>query len=433
MMRRLSETILRPRILLGWLLLFAPPLVRSAPASVENLLPNPTFRDENDDGKADGWEAKTFIFEKDPDDPKRKRLTLKIKQESDRQIVGEVSTVFPGPEGFYRVVLRYLDENDGISLGKFLVNGKVIHVWDFDNIFFSYFRSEEIENAHLKPGDRLTVWVANDGTEYGRLDSVKVFPSPRPPTAEEIAAMKPPVVADPTFGKLIPLVERRDLSAEEIRPEGDVTLSRFLLLLPARAGERIHLDLTPNNSRASSIEKPTAVFLGAAATGLEAGEPIGAEISVAFDPETRTGSAEFLAPATGLYRIQGRACTPSAKGPHVFLCAPLGRELPPLMGTGDFCFFVPKGTPSFALTASALGGRVAEVTLLTPQGTISRRTSLEAKEELAVRVPEGQDDGIWTLAVRGISPVLALRGTPPFVATHPRHLLVPVDALRAPP
>jgi hypothetical protein len=412
------------------LLVLAPLAARAAPAAADgNLLPNPTFRDEDGDGKVDGWEVKTFIFEKDPADPKRNRLTLKIKQDSDRQVIGEVSTVFQGPEGYYQVAIRYLDENDGISMGKFLVNGKVVHVWDFDNIFFSYYRTELVENVRLKPGDRLAVWAANDGTEYCRLDSVRVLPSPRPPSAKEFEEMKPPAVADAAFGKLVPLAARRELAAEEARPEGHVTVSRGLLLVPARAGERVRLELQPNSARAVGVEKVALAFLGPAATGLEAGEPSPAEVAAAFDAEAKVGVASFVAPAEGLYRLESRQSTPSAKGPHAFACAPQARGAPMLMGAGDFSFFVPRGTKAFAVGASALGGRVAEVTLLFPDGTVCKRTSLEAKEELAVRVPEGRDDAAWTLSVRGVAPAITLRGVPPFVATHPKFLLVPAECL----
>ena len=414
----------------GWfpLLILAFGALAFSCAAAGSLIPNSTFVDEDGDGKVDGWEVKTFLLEKDPNDPKKCRLTLKIKQDSERQIVGEITTTFQGPEGFYQITVRYLDENDGISMGKLLVNGKTVHIWDFDNIFFSYFRNEVIENVRLKPGDKITVWAANDGTEYCRLDSVRVVPSPRPPTAREIEEMKPPEVADALFGDLVPLGEFRDLSADETRPETHVSIGRGSLIFPARAGEKFVLELIPNNTRVKALEKGQLLFLGATATGLEGGAATTADLEIPYDPELKTGNASFSTPSDGLYRFDFRMATAFLKTPHVFACAPLAKGPPMLIAWGDFFFFVPKGTKSFAVTASALGNRSTDVTLLTPKGTVCKRASLEAKEELAVRVPEGQD-GVWLLSVRGINPGLTLRGVPPFLATHPKYLLVPKECV----
>ena len=396
--------------------------------SVSDLISNPFFRDEDGDGSIEGWEVKTFILEKDRQDPRKQRLSLKIQQDSDRQITGEVSTVFQGADGYHQITIRYLDESDGISLAKLLVNGKVVHMWDFDNVFFDYYRNEVIENVFLARGDRITIWAANNFTEYCRLDSVRVIPSPRPPSAQEIEMMSPPSVTDVSFGHLVALREVRDPAAGDMRPESSIKASRASVLFPAQAGQKVALELFPNNTRSTTIPKGVLRFLGETATGLEDGTSAPVELEFPYDPETASGIASFTAPSTGLYRLDVRGVTPSLKIPHVLSCPP-GTRNPLLVADGDFYCFVPKGTSAFAVTASATGNRTTEVMILTPDGSLCKRTCIEPREELAVRVPGGQDDGVWLVSVRGISPHLALRGIPPFMATHPDYLLIPRDCV----
>lgn len=390
------------------------------------LIDNESFCDADGDGLIDGWEAKTFFLEKDKQNPATKRLTLKIPQESDRQIIGEVTTVFRGAAGYYQITIRYLDENDGISTARLLINGKVVHIWDFDNIFVNYFRNEVVENVYLKAGDKITIWAATDYTEYCRLDSVRVIPSPCPPSAREIEEMKPPLVADLKFGDLVALRDHRESLVSEMRPESRNKCNGGILFY-ARAGEKVELELFPNSVRKDEFTAGAVYSLGATATGLEGGSLVAADLRALYDEETKSGTAVFTAPEAGFYRFEFRDATPVLKVPHVFPCTAKGKV--GLMGAGDFYFFVPKGTKSFALSALVSGDRSAEVLLMNPRGVLHKRTCLEAREELAVRVPDGQDDGVWLISVRGIGPRLVLRGIPPFVATHPRHLLVPRECV----
>jgi hypothetical protein len=402
------------------------PATAAPTAKQENLIPATTFRDDDDDGKIDGWEAKTFFLEKDRKNPGNPQLSLKIKQEKDYQIIGEVSTVFQGKApGYHQVTIRYMDENDGISTARLLVNDKVVHIWDFDNIFVNHMRDEVVDNVYLEPGDKITIWAANDFTEYCRLISVRVVPSPQPPTKAEIEALQPPAVADRTFGPLVPLRDFRDLSSENTRPESQVKGSGDLLFA-ARANERIAIQMAPTSARSATLEASSVGFLGATATGLEKAAAA-SELAFPFDPETRSGAALFTAPAAGLYRLTFRNAAPALEIPHVYSCAEQGRGNP--SSPDGLYFFVPKGTKSFALKALANAGRTTEVLLLTPAGKLCKRTCLDAKEELAVRVPDGQDDGVWMVGLRGVSPRLVLRGVPPFVASHPRHMLVPRECV----
>jgi hypothetical protein len=396
--------------------------------STPGLIPNPDFRDEDGDGLIEGWEVKTFILEKDRRDPTKQRLSLKVKQESDRQITGELTTTFQGTPGFYQITIRYLDESDGISLAKLLVNGKVVHMWDFDNIFFDYFRNEIVDNVPLKSGDRLTIWAANDFTEYCRFDSIHIVPSPRPPSAREIEEMTPPAVVTAAFGDIAPLRDLRDMSAEEVRSEPRIKTSRASMLFSAREGETVIMDLVPNNVRNTTIDQGVLTFLGRSATGFGTGETVSTGSGVFFDPETGSGRTSFAIPYTGLYRFDIRNATPSMDRPHVFPASPDSKATS-LWASGDFYCFVPTGTKAFAVSAAALGGRSSEILVIDQHGVLVKRTTLDPGEELAIRVPEGRDDAVWLVSVRGINPALKLRGIPPYLATQPEYLLVPRECV----
>ncbi|NDC64203.1 MAG: hypothetical protein EBZ59_09530, partial [Planctomycetia bacterium] len=137
----------------------------------EPLLADPSFADADGDGRPDGWEVKTFVMENFRG---VRCLSMKVPRKDKSSFIGEVSGTFRGPAGFYRVTVGYLDENDGVSKAKLLVNGAVRHIWNFDGTFGDCWREEVIDNVELKPGDTVTLWGRDNPTEYFRIRSLAV-------------------------------------------------------------------------------------------------------------------------------------------------------------------------------------------------------------------------------------------------------------------
>ena len=401
-------------------------LVSAAPAFVAN----PDFTDADGDGRPEGWEIKTYILENMRGVP---CLSMKFPRHNDRSLEGEAAMVFEGPAGFYRVTVRYLDEFDGVSKAKLLVNGETVHIWSFDGTFGDCWRDEVIENVELAPGNKVALLVRDNPSEYGRIRSFNIEPSPVPPTAEELAERRtPPVIEDKEFGPLVPLRDHRDLAAYLRRPEYRPLLagrgSPLLVLQPG--GEAAVLDL--------EIERPknplyAVHYHGGGATGR--GEPLesGEEAPLPYDEQNATARIDEPFSRPGLYEVSVPKTYVRGSVPHV-LAAQAGPEDKGRGGAqGGFYFFVPKGTKAFGVGAYSPGDRRAEVAVYAPDGSLVTRQEVpkEADRGIPIRVRPGQDDAVWVLNVTGISPVIRLCGVPPYLATHPRHLLVPAECVAA--
>lgn len=409
------------------LVLLACCLLQTLPAVA--MLANPEFEDADGDGVPEGWELKTYILE----DMKGVRcLSMKFPRHSDMPLEGEANTVFEGPEGFYRVVISYLDEFDGVSKGKFLVNEKILRIWNFDSTFADVWREEVIENVELKPGDRITFRGRDNPSEYCRIRSIRVEPSPNPPTPEELAEMRtPPVIEEKNFGPLVPLAELRDLSSESRRPEFRPLFSgrNSSILVMKKAGEEAFLDLELDRPK-----NPTyAVFShGPSANGMEKPETPLAEGALLFDENDSTARITLPAAEGGLFEVKTPATYLAGDPPpHVLPVQTSVAEKNRGGAAGGFYFFVPKGTKAFGVGAYSLGDRTAEVTVHAPDGSLVTQMDVpkDAQQGIPIRVRPGQDDAVWTLNVSGVSPVIRLTGIPPFLATHPRYLLVPEETI----
>ncbi|NUN94102.1 MAG: hypothetical protein HUU04_10025 [Verrucomicrobiae bacterium] len=398
---------------------------RGAAAAAE-MLPNPTLEDRDGDGKPDGWEIKTYVIEKFRN---VSCLSMKIPRKDKSSKIGEATTVFSGPEGWYRVTVRYLDESDGISKGKLLVNDKIVHIWDFDGTFGDCWRDEVIENVELKPGDKLTFWGRDSPSEYCRIRSISVVPSPKPPTAEEIAELRtPPEIPDVDFGPLVALRDYRDLSADEDRPEYRPLVFRGPVLFLASGRGKTSLELTLNQPR---DPKYTLFYHGPLSTGRDKAAPLIQDEPLPYDPGTQIAVIRPPGAEAGLYEVRAAQGYWSSETPHVFAVEARARDSVVGAGHGSFYFFVPKGARAFEVGAWCYGGYVAEVTLHAPDGTLVTRMDVpeKAPEGLLIRVRPGQDDRAWSVSFTGVTPRIRLRGVPPYLATHPRHLLVPKECV----
>jgi hypothetical protein len=393
--------------------------------SAAGLISNPAFLDANADGKPEGWEIKTYVIETNRG---TRCLSMKILRKDKSSLIGQASTIFQGPEGYYRVTVSYLDEKDGVSKAKLLVNGAVIHIWDFDGTFGDCWRDEVVENVALKPGDTLLFWGRDSPSEYCRIRSITVAPSPTPPTLQEIEEREhPPVVPETVYGPLVSLGQFRDLSAEDKRPEYRPLIMGPMLFL-GKGREKTELELTLNQPR---DPRYSLAYLGPEATGREKGEPLVADAELAYDPGTDVAVIRPPSEKPGLYSIRGPNGYWASDVPHVLAVETQPKDNLRSGGTGPFYFFVPKGTKAFGVGGYSNGGYIAEVAVRAPDGSLVTKRDVphESPQGILIRVRPGQDDRAWSVTVSGVSPRIRLCGVPPYLATHPRYLLVPRECL----
>lgn len=87
---------------------------------------------------------------------------------------------FRGFSGAYDIYLRYLDEDDGQSVGTISINGAEILHWDF-NVDDGNWHILHVP-VDLTFLDQIKVTTTRDRGEYGRWDFFDVLPEGSPPT-----------------------------------------------------------------------------------------------------------------------------------------------------------------------------------------------------------------------------------------------------------
>lgn len=409
-------------IALGLLAVLTPRVPAATPVPAANVLPNPTFNDADGDGRPEGWDLKTYVLENHKG---TRCLSMKIPRKDKSSMTGEATTTFQGTQGYYRVTVSYLDENDGISKAKLLVNGKIEHIWDFDGTFGDCWRAEVIENVALAPGDVLTFRGRDSPSEYCRIRSITAIPSPCPPNARELEERTtPPAIADAATGPLVALKDYRDLSDDEQRPDYRPLIVGGSILVLRAAQDPADMEVTLNQPRNPTY---TLSYLGTNATGQEKAEPLIKNAELAFDAGTLSAMIRIPTGPAGLYALQGPQGYWSTDLPYAFRVDSHAKDTARAGGIGAFYFFVPKGTTAFGIGAYCNGGYIAEVTVRAPDGTLVARKDVpnDAPQGIPIRVRPGQDDRAWSVNVSGVSPRIRLCGVPPYLATHPRFLLVP--------
>lgn len=397
----------------------------AAGAAAGELVANPSFADADGDGKPDGWAVKTYVLENFRG---VRCLSMKVPRKDKSSFTGEATTVFQGPSGYYRVTVSYLDEQDGISKAKLLVNGRVIHIWDFDGTFGDCWRDEIIDNVALKPGDTITFRGRDNPSEYCRIRSLSVVPSPNPPSAREVEEREhPPAIPTIAFGPLVALRDYRDLSADEDRPEYRPLVVGGPILFLRSGRETVDLELTLNQPR---TPRYSLMFRGG-------NEAFAAVRDAALLYDLGTGVAVIRVPPgpAGVYEVQASQGYWSIDRPHVLAVSGGTADTVRAAAVGSLYFFVPKGTRAFGVGAYSNGGYIAEVVVRAPDGSLVTRMDVpnDASQGLPIRVREGQDDRAWSVGISGVSPRIRLCGVPPYLATHPRYLLVPRECVEGKP
>lgn len=426
---RIVRESLRTRPVAAWLLLAAalapPAAVAAGPAAIAN----PDFTDADGDGTPDHWSLETWVLE---DYRGVRCLSMKVPRKDKSAFTGRATTSFAGPAGFYRVTVRYLDEKDGVSKLKLLVNDRVVHIWNFDGTFGDCWREEVIDNVELAPGDTLALWGRDNPTEYCRIRGIDVVPSPRPPTGRELDALRsPPEIVPAVDGPLVPLADHRDLTADERRPESRPLILGGPILVHAEPGMPPHLRLELNQPR-----QPTWSwsFHGSEGRPVAKPEAVVEQQPVSYAIDTLVSDFRPPVTAAGLYEIRGPQGWWSADMPHVLAVSSGPDDRTVATATGLFYLFVPRGTRSFAVGAFCNGGYIGEVTIRGPDGRLVTCMDVPPDDPhgVAVRVGPGEDDRVWSVRIVGVAPRLRVVGVPPYLATHPRHLLVPRPSLEQP-
>jgi len=163
----------------------------------------------------------------------------------------------------------------------------------------------------------------------------------------------------------------------------------------------------------------------------------------------RPASLEAAIPSDGVYALD--------PGTDYWKTAQLGFEPRPLAvwaGRGDepgkprrkpfrlwlprldqpLYFFVPSGTKNFVIGFPSIGQSKTALVLRTADG----QTVLEDKEvaqgdQVSVEVPAGKDGAVWSLSLSSLRCLVELYGVPPYLARHPRELVVPGETLEGSP
>ncbi len=275
---------------------------------------------------------------------------------------------------------------------------------------------------------------------------------------------------------LVPLGDFQNLKplAGREREEGFLTTASYLFR--AKAGESVTVNFeleapAPSQGRAASRdpapdEKATGPrdaaapeaeaeklgrlqLWGLGADGRDQEFIIEQNPTVPKDPTLRF---EFKAPKDGLYRLNVRIMKGGARAsfgarPHAIEARikdrkntlRLDKSSDPASSAGgraagatSWHFYVPKGTRAFVIEASSPGRKQVNVSLETGGGGTLKDETVDTGAELLVQVPAGKDGAVWTVRLGANRGQFGLAGVPPFVATHPEHLLVPREAV-APP
>ena len=114
---------------------------------------------------------------------------------------GTASFDFNGPAGFYKVVVGYFDENDGVGRLEVRKQGILIDAWDLDQNLGSAGADAQTLTSRtvatgleINPGETIQIQGTKNNAEHARVDYIELIPTGDPP---------PP--ATPLTGKLVNL------------------------------------------------------------------------------------------------------------------------------------------------------------------------------------------------------------------------------------
>jgi hypothetical protein len=219
-----------------------------------------------------------------------------------------------------------------------------------------------------------------------------------------------------------------------VKAWGDVARSPLCVeagvhVFPAKKGEALEVTMTPYG-KGHQVKGHWVL------RRLRGAEPVAEGDVEALKEQPAT--VKLSIPSDGLYALDpgtGFWKTAQVDVPDRPVSVRAAREKPefrvwlPKLGQPVF-FFVPKGTRCFVLGFPSVGQARSTVRLRLSDGTtVLEDKDLRAGDELSVTVPAGRDGAVWGLELSGLRCVVELYGVPPYVARHPRELLVPEETL----
>lgn len=211
-----------------------------------------------------------------------------------------------------------------------------------------------------------------------------------------------------------------------------------MLAVYAEAGDEVRLRLT--HGQAGWRKSDTAELF--------AYSPAGKKLPLGRLPFKKTRTLTWTAPETGVYRIpftvdnggvfRAVQCnrpvlwaTPGSMYLHLFRYG----SQPTDSSTGDLYFYVPEGTTEFGLLLAPRSREWLGATVYDPDGKeLWSKDTIKETEQVVLKPRPGQTARPWKINIRPPAEghmedaYLLLQNVPPFVATRPGDLLVPVEA-----
>lgn len=340
--------------------------------------------------------------------------------ERPRRVQGTVTTKFAGAEGWYTVLVEYQDESDGTSRFELRVNGERVRSWKADSIIATYLATERMPHVKLSPGDELQVMGEVGGTEYARLQSIRVLPG-EPPEGQGHELAIPDRLWSTDLVRLgdygdDPAPERLIPAAQDAWGKGRKTVYYFradeagtftAYAQPSSgnqkaAGEYAFTQVLPTAESPASGLKPAGRF-----ESPEVGEP---------------ALVEFAIPRPGLYELH-------VQGGIQQVTHPLTRRIGS-HAIGQGFFLVPGGTSAILVKGRVNGDYVTQAAIKNPAGEIVWQGEIADDGERVVMIPERYRGLPWYIEYSGVGGTsLWIEGVPPYLALHRADLLLPREAL----
>ena len=357
-------------------------------------------------------------------DRKRKSENTTLKPyiasfHKDVEKVGFAETVFKGKEGFYKILIDVVDENDGTSTFGLLVDGETKHEWMADGIFAEFINQAEVRHVKLKNGSKIKLWGKNQATEYARIQRVKIIPDSAPPL-EYTQALK---LYEKEYSKnlvylgdyfsyanhanMIPVP-----SATWKGVYGGRKIQDFpTYVFKAKAGDTLQIQITNTDKKDASFEYQLSSF------SEESKKPTGKVSILAKE----SNDIDIYIEKSGLYKFRARGNISSSS--HRL------SRIRPITGGGSVFFFVPKECNGFVIHASAQGDRNTIVTVKNSDSKIVWYGQIPSGQKKEIRVEKSQAGKPWFIDYSSIRPRVRIEGVPPYQSVNPSDLLVPAELL----
>lgn len=348
-------------------------------------------------GDPKGWTLTNFGVDKG----------LWIHRKGEGGYAGTASTPFLGPDGFYKIRVKYWDEGDGVSTAWVTVGGRQLGKWSFDGILVDAFRWKEFDGVEIKKGEEIVLSGGAGGYEYCRIAGMEILPSkplPAPPAATAIEKKEYSM-------NLVPVSSRAGAAGGlpyVVAPTAAARGGAGTHWIYLKAGQEFQLSAEPG-------------FAGHAASLQYSLTKVGEEKPVAQETlvseEAQPVMVRLRAAAEGLYELKvAPAGEQTQSGIRVDYDVP-GVTSP---GSSEGYFFVPRGTEMFRVTTSG------HAVILDAQRNVMLDEWFDNETPHVIVVPKGSDNQIWYFQ----GPTKDFLGIPPYVAGQRDYMLAPVEVLK---